>query len=229
MKFKFLITATLFPLLCQGQVMKGFKQLSDRVNITLADGTLSIAPLSDNAVRIKFYKVSEGNLPELVFTSAAVTPEFQVADSPSRLEIKAPKIIVLLDKQTGKLSYADKAGKVFLSEKGGARKLTPDSIQGEPCFAVEQSFESPADEYIFGLGQFQDGQYNLKNVARQLTQVNTQIAIPFIYSSKGYGLLWHQYGLTDFNPADNFITLEKQQQSATGNNQLAEVTTTSGT
>jgi alpha-glucosidase (family GH31 glycosyl hydrolase) len=62
---------------------------------------------------------------------------------------------------------------------------------------VEQSFESSADEYIFGLGQFQDGQYNLKNVARRLTQVNTQIAIPFIFSSKGYGLLWHQYGLTD--------------------------------
>jgi len=229
MKLKYLLIICLLPAFCQGQAVKGFKQLSDRVNITLADGTLSIAPLSDNAVRIKFYKVSEGNLPELVFTSEAAAPAFQVADSPSKLEIKAKYIRVSLDKQTGKLSYADNTGKVFLSEKAGARKLKPDSIQGESCFAVEQSFESPADEYIFGLGQFQDGQYNLKNVARRLTQVNTQIAIPFIYSSKGYGLLWHQYGLTDFNPADNFITLEKQQQSATGNNQLAEVTTTSGT
>jgi alpha-D-xyloside xylohydrolase len=229
MKFKFLIVATLFPLFCQGQIVKSFKQLSDRVNVTLADGMLSISPLSDNAIRIKFYKVSDGNLPELVFTSGSVTPVFQVVDSPSKLEIKAPEIVVLLDKQTGKLSYADKAGKVFLSEKAETRKLTPDSIQGEPCFAVEQSFESPVDEYIFGLGQFQDGQYNLKNVTRQLTQVNTQIAIPFIYSSKGYGLLWHQYGLTDFNPTNNFVALEKQQQSTEGNNQMAEVTTTSGT
>lgn len=229
MKLKFLLLAGLFPLLCQGQIVKSFKQLSDRVNVTLADGTLSICPLSDNAVRIKFYKVSEGNLPELVFTSGSVMPVFQVVDSPSKLEIKAPKITVSLDKQTGKLSYADKAGKVFLSEKAGSRKLTPDIIQGEACFAVEQSFESPADESIFGLGQFQDGQYNLKNIARRLTQVNTQIAIPFIYSSKGYGLLWHQYGLTDFNPADNFIALQKQEQSSTGNNQMAEVTTTSGT
>ena len=66
---------------------------------------------------------------------------------------------------------------------------------------------------IFGLGQFRDGQYNLKNITRRLTQVNSQIAIPFIYSSKGYGLLWHQYGLTDFNPADNFISLEQQQST----------------
>ncbi|MDP4208850.1 MAG: glycoside hydrolase family 31 protein [Bacteroidota bacterium] len=228
MKLKFFLIVSLFPLLCHGQVVKDFKQLPDRVNITLSNGTLSISPLTENAVRIKFYKETEGNLPELVFTSGISIPGFQVIDSPSKLEIKAKKIIVSLDKQTGKLSYADNAGKVFLSEKAGTRKLTPDSIKGEACFAVEQSFESPSDEYIFGLGQFQDGQYNLKNIARRLTQVNTQIAMPFIYSSKGYGLLWHQYGLTDFNPVDNFVTLKKQEQSL-GNNQMAEVTTTAGT
>jgi alpha-D-xyloside xylohydrolase len=62
-----------------------------------------------------------------------------------------------------------------------------------------------------------------------LTQVNSQISLPFIYSSKGYGLLWHQYGLTDFNPADNFVTLEKHDNSTKGNNKEIEVTTTSGT
>lgn len=227
MKLKYLSIVCLFPLLCHGQAVKSFKQLPDRVNITLSDGTLSISPLTENAVRIKFYKETEGNLPELIFTSGVAVPEFQVADTPAKLEIKVKKIIVSLDKLTGKLSYADNTAKVFLSEKEDARKLTPDLIQGEPCFVAEQSFESPSDEYIFGLGQFQDGQYNLKNVTRQLTQVNTQIAIPFIYSSKGYGLLWHQYGLTDFNPTDNFVTLE--QQSTTENNQMAEVTTTSGT
>jgi len=229
MKLKHALIISFFPLLCQGQVVKSFRQLSDKVNVTLSDGTLSIAPLSDNSVRIKFYKVTEGNLPELVFTSASATPAFRVTDSPSKLEVKTSKMIVSLDKQTGKLSYADKAGKVFLTEKAGARKITASTIQGEPCFAVEQGFVSPVDESIFGLGQFQDGQYNLKNVSRRLTQVNTQIAIPFIYSSKGYGLLWHQYGLTDFNPADNVIALEKQQQHTDGNSQMAEVTTTSGT
>ena len=228
MKLQFLLFISFFSLLCQGQVVKGFQQLSDKVNVTLADGILSISPLSDNAVRIKFFKLSEGDLPEFVFASETATPDFRVVDFSSRLEIKTSKITVLIDKSNGKITYADNEGNMFLSEKADSRKLTPGSIQGEPCFAVEQSFESPADEYIFGLGQFQDGQYNLKNVTRRLTQVNSQIAIPFIYSSKGYGLLWHQYGLTDFNPADNFISLE-QQQSTTGNDQTAEVTTTSGT
>ena len=143
--------------------------------------------------------------------------------------MKLKSIIVVLDKQTGSLSFENNSGKILLGEKAGSRKLVPDSVMGEPCYMAEQSFESPADEFLFGLGQFQDGNYNLRNVTRRLTQVNSQISLPFIYSSKGYGLLWHQYGLTDFNPADSFITLEKQEQSSAGNNQAVKFTTTSGT
>ena len=229
MRFKILFLAIFASLFCQAQLVKGFQQLSDRVNVTLQEGTLSVFPLSDNTVRIKFHKSATEEVKELIFVTKTSAPAFQVADSPLKLEIKAPKITISLDKQTGKLTFADKSGKVFLSEKSDSRKLTSGTIQGDSCYMVEQSFESSADEYIFGLGQFQDGQYNLKNVARRLTQVNTQIAIPFIFSSKGYGLLWHQYGLTDFNPTDNFIPLVKQEQPTTASAQMAEVTTTSGT
>ena len=229
MRFKILFLAIFASLFCQAQLVKGFQQLSDRVNVTLQEGTLSVFPLSDNTVRIKFHKSATEELKELIFVTKTSAPAFQVADSPLKLEIKAPKITISLDKQTGKLTFADKSGNVFLSEKSDSRKLTSGTIQGDSCYMVEQSFESSADEYIFGLGQFQDGQYNLKNVARRLTQVNTQIAIPFIFSSKGYGLLWHQYGLTDFNPTDNFIPLVKQEQPTTASAQMAEVTTTSGT
>jgi alpha-D-xyloside xylohydrolase len=58
--------------------------------------------------------------------------------------------------------------------------------------------------------------------------VNTQIAIPFLYSSKGYGILWHQYGLTEFNPTDNIVALARKD-TATGEKADVEVTTTSGT
>jgi alpha-D-xyloside xylohydrolase len=228
MKFKYFLLMCLFPVLCHGQVVKGFKQQNDKIEVDLSDGTLSIRPLTDNAVRIKLYKVTELQMPELILTPIIQTRRFQVVDSPSKLEIKGKNIIVALDKQTGKLSFADKSGKIFLNEKAGSRKLVPDSVMGEPCFLAEQSFESPDDEFIFGLGQFQDGHYNLKRVSRRLTQVNSQISLPFIYSSKGYGLLWHQYGLVDFNPPDNFVALEKQD-SSDGKSKMAEVTTTTGT
>jgi len=219
----------LLPLLCYAQTVRGHDQLRDRVNVTLPDGTLSICPLTENAVRIKFFKDDDVRVPELVFTSAARTPAFEVSESHSRLEVRLKKMVVVLDKHDGNLSFEDITGGVFLREKSGTRKLVPDSVMGEPCFMAEQSFESPADEYLFGLGQFQDGQFNLRNVVRRLTQVNSQIAIPFVYSSKGYGLLWYQYGLTDFNPADNIIPLKRQDQPFPQGDKSAEVTTTSGT
>lgn len=228
MKIKYLLLISLFPVLCAGQVVKDFEHLSDGIKLTTKDGTLSIFPLTEDALRIRFYKDAEVKVPEFIFSSKVSSPEFKVTDSPSQLELKVKKIIVVVDKQTCNLSFKDNSGKIFLNEKTGTRKLIPDSVMGEPCFMAEQSFESPDDEYLFGLGQFQDGHYNLKNISRKLTQVNSQISIPFIFSSKGYGLLWHQYGLTDFNPADNFISLEKQEQSA-ADNQAAEVTTASGT
>ena len=228
MKIKYLFLICLFPLLCQGQAVKSYKQLTSGININLTGGTLNISPVQKNAVRIKFYKTVETKIPELIFTSKYIKPEFKVSDSSSKIELKVKNISVIIDKQTGKLSFADNKGEIFLSEKAGTRKLIPDSVMGEPCFIAEQSFESPKDEYIFGLGQFQDGHYNLKNITRRLTQVNSQISLPFIYSSKGYGMLWHQYGLTDFNPADNFVSLEKHE-SSDGNNNEIEVTTTTGT
>jgi alpha-D-xyloside xylohydrolase len=229
MKLRCLFIICLFPLICKGQAVKSFKQSSDKVVITLSDGTLSISPLAENALRVQFYKDTKAEVPELIFTSAVMAPNIQVSDSPSELKIKEKNMVVIVDKQTGKLAFADNTGMVFLSEKTGSRKLTPDSVQGEPCFIAEQIFESPTDEFIFGLGQFQDGHYNLRGISRRLTQVNSQISLPFIYSGKGYGLLWHQYGLTDFNPTDHFITLDKLEQPATGNIPMAEVTTTSGT
>lgn len=228
MKLRYILIISLFPILCQGQVVKNYEQVAEGINVSLTDGILGIYPLSENAVRVRFYKDPEIRVPELIFTSAISQTRFKVSDSPTGLEIKTKNITVRLDRQTGTLSFADDKGTVFLREKENSRQLTPGTVGGEPCFMAEQSFESPVDEHLFGLGQFQDGHYNIKNITRRLTQVNSQISIPFIFSSKGYGLLWHQYGLTDFNPADNSVTLEKQEASA-GNGNSADVTTTSGT
>jgi alpha-D-xyloside xylohydrolase len=218
------------PVLSRGQAVNGVRQTSDgSVDVSTAEGTLRIRPLTENAVRIRFYTEADTTTPELIFTSGATAPKFIVSDAQGTMVIAGKKIVISVDKKMGTLSFADRSGKVFLREKTGTRQLSPSTVNGEQCFVAEQSFESPADEHILGLGQFQDGYYNLRNVTRHLTQVNSQIAIPFLYSNKGYGLLWHQYGLTDFNPADNAIALEKQAQDAAGNTQAAEVTTTSGT
>jgi alpha-D-xyloside xylohydrolase len=228
-KYGLLFLISLFPGLCHSQKVNSFTREADRVCITLAEGTLCIYPLQDHVIRIRYAKEELAKLPELVFLPGNPIPEFSLSDSPLKLEVRTKALVVTIDKNTGRLTFADISGNPFLNEEAGSRKLMPDTILGTPCYKAELSFESPADESIFGLGQFQDGHYNLRGVSRRLTQVNSQIAIPFIYSSRGYGLLWHQYGLTDYNPADNPIALKKQELSEPGNDQVAEVTSTSGT
>lgn len=201
---------------------------SNRVLFKTEKGTFAFYPLSDNSIRVQFFTVEKKDLPELVFEGKNTLPEYKVNDSKKAIKIAMKGLVVELDKKTDELRFFDANKKLLLSEKANSRVLKPTTVLGETCFFVEQSFESPADEAIFGLGQFQDGNYNLKGLARRLTQVNSQIAIPFIYSSAGYGLLWHQYGLTDFNPADNFVSLVKQEKPAESE-KLVEVTTTAGT
>ena len=91
MKIKYLFLACLFPFLGQGQVVKNYKQLENGINVHLVEGTLNISPLSENTVRIKFYKDVEAKIPELIFTSNYKAPTFKVADSPTKLELKGEK------------------------------------------------------------------------------------------------------------------------------------------
>jgi alpha-D-xyloside xylohydrolase len=226
MRMKFFFLITLLPTLAFAQVYKKHSIQNDRLSIQLNEGTLNLIPLSDKAIRVQWDKGMKEER-EFVLINKVPTPAFRVSEAGSKLKLSTNAITVSFDKQTGAIHYSDNTGKIFLSEKAGSRKLKPDTVAGQNCFIAEQSFDSPSNEYLFGLGQFQDGHYNLRNVTRKLIQVNSQIAIPFLYSSRGYGLLWHQYGLTEFNPADNIVALAKEDTSGGGG--TVEVTTTSGT
>ena len=227
MKYSLLLIL-FFPLTLFSQQFKTFSIKEDRLSITMNDGTLDITPLSPKSVRVQFQRNGVREQREFVLLSKKGHPPFKVLQTSNAINLVTAKVSVTFDKSTAALSFKDKNGKVFLQETIGGRKLSESKIANEDCFLATQQFNNNASEYLFGLGQFQDGHYNLRDVPRKLVQVNTQIAIPFLYSSKGYGILWHQYGLTDFNPADLKIDLEKQLLQSSKEQQV-QVTTTSGT
>ncbi|GAA4300460.1 glycoside hydrolase family 31 protein [Aestuariibaculum suncheonense] len=208
--------------------LQSYSLLKDRITIPVKEGVLNIIPLTDNAIRIQTNHKDIREEEELILVNKLEVPDFQVYENKEEILLKTKKITVSFNKQTSSLNYEDNQGKLFLSEKPEGKKVLLDSIQGYPCLNVTQSFNSLENEYLFGLGQFQDGHYNLKNISRKLTQVNSQIAIPFLYSSEGYGILWHQYGLTEFNPNDKFIPLTESINNSDTNTEV-DVTTTSGT
>ena len=58
-------------------------------------------------------------------------------------------------------------------------------------FHIEACFEAYDDEHIYGLGQHQHDRLDQKGCVIELIQRNTEVSIPFLLSSKGYGFLWN--------------------------------------
>jgi len=58
-------------------------------------------------------------------------------------------------------------------------------------YQIEAVFEAQEGERFYGLGQHKHGRLNQKGCIIDLQQRNTEIAIPFLISSLGYGFLWN--------------------------------------
>ncbi len=198
------------------------------VTCRMEPGTLRLQVYSDRAVRVRY--TLEDTLPDaesLVLRDAKPVP-FTFSDEGGAVVVSTDRMSVKVAKETGRISFMDAEGNTLLQEPvDGGKAVTRSTLHGEPTLGVKQTFVSPPDEYLFGSGQFQDGEYNLRGLPRRLTQVNSQIAVPFFLSSKGYALLWHNYGLVDLNPADQRIDLSPGEVA--GNAETVDVTTTEGT
>ena len=192
------------------------------VRIPTDEGTLILRPLLDNAIRVCLEPTDYKPLPELVYTEEVATPKFSVNRKDGIVEVRTAAMTARYE--GGSLSFFDADGRLLLQDAG--HHLEPATVQGEPTYAATQRFLSPEDEFLFGTGQFQDGFLNVRGVTRRLTQVNTQIALPFILSNKGYALLWNNYGLTDFNPADRSVALAEIDED--GRSETVNATGTSG-
>ena len=105
--------------------------------------------------------------------------------------------------QAGPCGFSNAGGKTILCEPaGGGKSLTPVMLPGaQPVasYQAHQEFVLPADEGIYGLGQHQDGFMDYRGSAVTLDQSNREVAIPFLVSSRGYGLLWN-------NPASTVVS-----------------------
>ncbi|GAC1468409.1 MAG: glycoside hydrolase family 31 protein [Ktedonobacteraceae bacterium] len=58
-------------------------------------------------------------------------------------------------------------------------------------FRLEARFRSYAGERFYGLGQHQHGRLDQKGCVIDLIQRNSEVSIPFLLSSRGYGFLWN--------------------------------------
>lgn len=196
------------------------------IEMPFQQGMLRLHIMAGNAVRVQYIEGEGRELPEWIYLPDAGKDKVQYTHRQTGDEttIETSDMTIRVDGGKHTLTVSNAEGEEVF--KATAHQLQASTVQGEPTWCAEVRMESPTDEYLYGLGQFQDGYANVRGLTRRLTQVNTQIAVPFLLSSRGYGLLWNNYGLVDFNPANASLRLE--QGGEVGEAVAVDVTSTEG-
>ena len=174
---------------------------------------LRIEPWGKNSLRVR--SVMQGPicdtdyaLIELNEADKAIVPSISVSEYEA--SITNGKITARIEVSNWNhkcvISYYNQNKKLLLKETGDGGALNKDSrrfhgiIGG--AYNLHVSFASAQNEKLFGMGQYQQDDLDLKYTTLELAHRNSQASVPFVLSSLGYGFLWH-------NPAIGQVTFGK--------------------
>lgn len=170
---------------------------------------LKVKAWGNNALRVMGSHMQEPenytySLLEVEESSASVIRIFE-----NRAEIQNGQILSVLERENSqsipRISFYDREGKLLIQDisRGGALNLKARNYIPGPDNSIKliMSFDSNPDEKIFGMGQYQQLQFDLKNSLLELAHRNSQASVPFYISDHGYGFLWHNpsIGQVSFN------------------------------
>ena len=118
------------------------------------------------------------------------------------------KLKAMINLHDGEVAIKNTEGETLLRE--GTRQITPSVIINEKVNNIKQSFNWANDEALYGLGQHQEGIFNWRGHYAELFQYNMRAIVPFLLSTKGYGILWDNYSYTKFNdtPSGSYLWSE---------------------
>jgi len=209
--FLLLIAPSLFA---APMAVASFQKNSDGITFATPSGAMKIQVCTDRIVRV----ICSPNNVFPATTSFVITRDwprvpFKVKENADVVIITTRDLQVNVSRSSGAVRFLDKMGKVLLAESANVRRFAPN---GE-FFTVEDSFASPPGEFLYGLGQYQEGLWNWRGVPRVLHQHNMTATLPVVVSGRGYGLLWDNASLTDFDPLDNEIPLTPEENSGSTN------------
>jgi alpha-D-xyloside xylohydrolase len=176
-----------------------YARTADGVDLQTQHGTLQIQICTDAMVHIVFRppRSEEHPKPWIAKPSWQAVAFTLTEDANHLVILSTSQLRVTVERDSSAVVFQDAQGRVLLRESASPapRDLTPITIDGERAFKVSAYFDLTQDEAIYGLGQHQTGLLNQRGTDLLLMQDNTNITVPFLLSSRGYGLLWNSASL----------------------------------
>ncbi|MGQ1909139.1 TIM-barrel domain-containing protein [Marinifilum sp. RC60d5] len=200
---------------CQSRFSHKIEKSDHGITIYQDSSIIQIEIIDQSIIHIKkqLNNTLESTIPDYVTILEPQDVDWNVLEEKDQLCIITDDLKVIVNSD-GTIDFLSKDDKKLLAETNELTYIKANNTEGN---TVSQSFLA-GDEALYGLGQFQSGIMNWKNVPIRLQQYNQEIAIPFLVSTKGYGIYWHNYSLTDFNEPQNEIQFASIANVKTKNN-----------
>ncbi|MBN8707157.1 MAG: DUF5110 domain-containing protein [Bacteroidetes bacterium] len=195
---------------------QSWEKSENGATINLNGKKLQVQWVSDQIVRILVSptgKFSKSQSLVVTHQPEKTTPSREEKNDSLYLSIGKNGLAVSL--KTGGLRFWNAIHQNLLrSESVSKNSFSPYTEFNESVWSVRQNFTLDATEGIFGLGQYQDGVMNYRGEEVLIAQANTMAAVPFMISSKGWGLFWHNYSKSVFHDGNDgtFLSAEVADQ-----------------
>jgi alpha-D-xyloside xylohydrolase len=202
--FLLFFAAVASPLMAQWEPLNPVTSAAlqpDGVVLVLQSGFLRFQVCSDSIVHVVYSK--ERDVPQrtdfLVTKKSWPKTEFTLhSDDPKLITLITSRLKIEITRADSSIVFVDSVGHKLTQEN--TRTLTPAEVNGEKTYHSERFVNMwDTQEAFYGLGQHQAGVWNYRGESVDLSQDNTNISIPLLLSSKGYGIFWNNGSRSRFD------------------------------
>jgi alpha-D-xyloside xylohydrolase len=179
---------------------QGIERRSDGVLFTMQTGLLRLEICSDSIVRVVYTPTS--SFPDVkhfaVIKTSWPAAHFSVATTDKEVTLSTSQLKVRVARNDGAIVFSDASCKRLMQDS--SRTMTPVVVDGEKTYRAEEFvalWGSP--EGFYGLGQHQAGVWNYRGESVDIAQDNSNISVPMLLSTNGYGLFWDNPSRSRFN------------------------------
>lgn len=173
----------------------------DGALIVLKTGFLRFQVCSDSIVHV-IYSLERDvpQHPDLIITKKSwPKADFSLhADDPKVITFTTARLRIEITRADSSVLFFDSEGHKLTQEN--SRTLTPVEVNGEKTLHSERFVNMwDTQEAFYGYGQHQSGVWNYRGESVDISQDNTNISIPLLLSSNGYGIFWNNGSRSRFN------------------------------
>ncbi|WP_016956003.1 TIM-barrel domain-containing protein [Catenovulum agarivorans] len=200
----------------QTKQLGSYQQTDTGLVVTLADSAakkVQLTVINDKIIRVTATPHKDlSYVPESLMVKAQPAGKFSVKQQGDTVELATAKVTAIVSLADGQVSFKNDKGEVVLNGSNGGEfaPVTKNPWKAdEKSYAVRQQWNKGSEEGLFGLGQHQNGQVNYSGENVELSTGNLVITIPFVVSTRNYGVLWDNASITNFGDPESATPLHQ--------------------